>query len=150
MANNIYSTVEAFWATDEKLRAFANEMESDEYLFDFNNILKEPDGNSEAKNWYEWREKNWDTKRNWEDAFKQKERWKITYRFTTAWNPPFKVFEALGNKYKWLEFHMSFVDEFWGEHWNWYVTINKWKMTIHRKWEDPFELKNGKVIELNK
>tara|TARA_R110000824_G_scaffold62035_1_gene164493 strand:+ start:73 stop:492 length:420 start_codon:yes stop_codon:yes gene_type:complete len=68
-------------------------------------------------NWYDWCPENWDTKWNAcrvvseEETFLDGKWTTITYQFDTAWCAPFKVIDALKEKFPDLEITGEYVDE---------------------------------------
>lgn len=68
-------------------------------------------------NWYDWQIANWDTKWNAcrvvseEETFLDGKWTTITYQFDTAWCAPFKVIDALREKFPDLEITGGYVDE---------------------------------------
>lgn len=101
-------------------------MRSDDEKFDFNNIIPMPEDvketenisltakvrkESHGRNWYDWSVKNWGAKWNacrvdigkTEDGFPR-------IHFETAWTPPFKVIEAIIDKFELNDFQYEYEE----------------------------------------
>ena len=81
-----------------------------------------------AKDWYDWRIKNWGTLWNAQDALIHF-RDKTNIYFSTKWNAPLPVIDALSKQYPGLTFDFEFADEDIG--------YNTGKITV----------KNGEIIK---
>lgn len=92
--------------------------ETFDLIFDFDKIVPQPDevkesiGSSGATPlWYTWCCENWGTKWN---AYRQGfdgTNDSLRYKFDTAWDCPFPIFEKLFNLYPDLRFYIEFADE---------------------------------------
>jgi hypothetical protein len=65
----------------------------DDYTFDFNKIIPEPNGEEENENWYQWRLDNWGTKwTGYDGRFNEDQ---TAFTFDTAWSSPLPVIKKL-------------------------------------------------------
>lgn len=84
--------------------------ETEEYYIDFNKIISTP--TSEKENWFEWRLKNWGTKRNSISSYLNRlEDETVFIEFETAWSTPKPIIKELSRLYPTLSFHVDFADE---------------------------------------
>ena len=77
-----------------------------------------------AKDWYDWRVKNWGTK--WDVAISNDEKYPdthlteesttgLSYNFNTAWSPPIEAITKLSEQYPDVTFNLSYEEETgWG------------------------------------
>lgn len=99
-------------------------------VFDFDKIIPEPKTEDECPDdckvnkdshimpdkekpwfdWYTWHNKYWGTKWNAYDVYTKVGVSTITFVFSTAWNTPFPVYEALVKNYP-FEFEVRYADE---------------------------------------
>ena len=63
----------------------------DEYTFDFNKIIPEPEAVGES--WYDWRVQNWGTKWSGYDGRFNDDQ--TAFTFDTAWSPPLPIIKKL-------------------------------------------------------
>ena len=108
MPNDCWCDVR-IWADESTIQQFRN------VEFKFQELRPQPEFEQvEDKEdlWYDWRRENWGTK--W-DRYEyritgQGERC-IKFRFTTAWTPPYALFEFLLEKYPDLFLHCDWSEE---------------------------------------
>lgn len=65
------------------------------------------------QNWYGWNIENWDTKWDAYDVDFEQDASGLTatYRFTTAWSPPMKVYEAIAHQFPNLKIWLDYEEE---------------------------------------
>ena len=83
--------------------------DSEENVFDFNNVVPEPEENND---WYLWRVNNWGTKWNSscaEITYEDEET--LEYQFDTAWSPPEPIILQLREKFGDDIYISAFYDE---------------------------------------
>lgn len=110
MPNHVMNIVSFSERLDE-IRAF---VKSEESIFDFNNIVPEPEGlhdtsteDGSLPDWYDWRVSNWGTK--WNCYEEQEEADGFT--FWTAWAMPYQVLLALSDKFPDVRIDVQWADE---------------------------------------
>ena len=62
-------------------------------------------------NWYDWCNRNWDTKWDASEVYFQDDGWMLRYEFDTAWNPPEAICHALREKFPDLNISWFFRED---------------------------------------
>ena len=83
---------------------------STEMIFDFNGILPKP-ADAELNNYRDWAIECWGTKWNAFDLNRRVEEDNVWFQFTTAWDFPTPVFEALAAEFPSLIFEGSAYED---------------------------------------
>ena len=66
-----------------------------------------------ARNWYEWRNKNWGTKWDiWDATLGRISPEEALFKFTTAWAPPYSALVVIADRFPELRFKNESTDEF--------------------------------------
>ena len=110
MANMCYNEIEV-WGDTARIEELFKLVKSDESLFDFNNIVPQPDG---LENTYGWNCEHWGTKWNSMDAdylFISQDDPKRTISFNTAWDPCIPVIAELAKKFPELDIFYTYSEE---------------------------------------
>lgn len=89
--------------------------------FDFNKIIPQPQCIPQGiSNWYPWNNNHWDTKWNSLETdlydVELGENGKLSYKFDTAWMPPYSVFEQTVSLFPMLILSIDIEDEFCDDH----------------------------------
>lgn len=137
IAKSTHTITYTDWSIPSTEKVLVSEEESRD--FSFRAFIKPPEeeysdyftpAGGLVQNWYHWNVDNWGTK--W-DAYEVE----ITddfVSFTTAWNPPMPVFEAIIKQFPELDFEFRYEEE---QGWGGEITVSK-GVTLHEKnWDIP-------------
>lgn len=120
MPNHVYSALKFIYHDDkgEMIEKISQEIKSENSLFDFEKIIKSPDGIkdkregilSEAE--YVWRQENWGTKwSSYDVEIKTKTTWNMIIYFKTAWSTPHPILKKLFELYPDVEINYVGADD---------------------------------------
>lgn len=112
MSNWVYNYFRVY-GKDEDLKIFKADVAlNDETVFSFNKFKIRPEDTSSwaddgIPGWYMWGLENWGTKWDCWDAELKKENGFLDYKFITAWNPPYPIYERIIDSYRNLDFKID-------------------------------------------
>lgn len=112
MPNWVYNTLEVN-GNENELESFEEYVAAnDKTVFCFKKIIPQPDDTSSLTEagfpgWYIWGIRNWGTKWNCWDSELSKKKKILIYKFKTAWNAPYPIYEKIIDTYKQLNFKID-------------------------------------------
>lgn len=123
-----------------------------EAVISFDSIIPQPDDTSEwaediFPGWYNWNIKHWGTKWNALYTDLSEEDDHLFYQFTTAWSPPFPIYDNLFETYPRVKYIIKSWDFMSG--WAYEMVVENGKYTnLIREDTDIISWKNDLYIEL--
>jgi hypothetical protein len=122
--------------TEAEVKRFIEFVKSDDYPFDFDKIIPEPEGNQTN----DWNIDHWGTKWNAHDTeiddsnpSWSSEEYAVTYHFETAWSPPEPVIKKAAELFPELIFDLRYFE--CGMAFNGVLRIQKGTITDERSAE---------------
>ena len=112
MSNWVYNYIKVY-GKDEELKKFKEDVAlNNDIVFSFEKFVARPEDTSSwaasgIPGWYMWGLENWGTKWDCWDSELNEKKDHLEYKFITAWDAPYPIYDTMIEKYKKLNFNID-------------------------------------------